>query len=223
MRRITLFLFAALAMPTLLEATTIVDFDNGTHVSGSLYTQNGYRVMAVDSGVGLNHFDLGDTQSYLPPGPGVDNEIYLHGGNPEPPPPGYSLSRGGNAEEIVIDRFGQPFDLVSLDVDRLAMDPMIGPCWEVVSSSNITHLLTTVGSVTFEGPGWSNLSFLTIRSQELPHLNGDPLFGVGIDNITLRGVPEPAALLLALLGLALLPRRRRRWVSRPVFLSAALR
>ena len=209
MRTITLFLLAVLAMPTLLEATTIVDFDNGTHVSGILYTQNGYRVMAVDSGVGLNHFDIGDTEFYVPPGPGVDNEIYLHGGNPEPPPPGYSLSSGGNAEEIVIDRFGQPFDLVSLDVDRLAMDPMIGPFWEVISSLNIAHLLTTVGSVTFEGPGWSNLSFLTIRSQDLPHLNGDGLFGVGIDNITLRAVPEPATLLLALVGLALLPRRRR--------------
>ncbi len=210
MRSITLFLFAALAMPTLLEATTIVDFDNGTHVSGSLYTQNGYRVMAVDSGVGLNHFDIGDTDVFVPPPPGVENEVYLHGGNPSPPPAGQPWSAGGNAEEILVDRFGQIFDLVSLNVDFFSMDPYSEPGWEVVSSSNTTQLLTTVGSVTFEGPGWSNLTSITIRSSYLPNSGGDPMFGIGIDNITFRAVPEPAAILLALFGLALLPRRRRR-------------
>ncbi len=192
-------------------AVTIIDFDTGTEVGSDLYLEDGFRIKAIDSGLAMNHFDIGDINFGIPAFPGIENEIYLHGGaDPSPNPEG----KNGNAEEILIDRFGQDFDLLSLDVEALLGDSQTHTNWIVLSSKNGLKSLTDEGEgpVTFAGSDWIEITSVTIRSDVIPLMHDFLEVGLAIDNITLQAVPEPttiALLIIGLVGLAGTEVRRR--------------
>ena len=87
--------------------------------------------------------------------------------------------------------------------------------WEIASSTGATRDLSTVGTETFSGPDWQNITAFTIRSTIIP-LPGAVQVGslkeIQVDNITVEAVPIPPAFYLfgsGLLGLIGLSRGRK--------------
>lgn len=174
--------------------TVVMDFGVGPTLPAlSEWIEDGFRATPIDSGVGNNHFDVSDRTAT------GEREILIHSGN--------------NAEEVLFDYFGTPFNLLSLDVDGFLL-PEAG-LWEIVSPTGATRDLSTIRIETFSGPDWENITAFTIRSTIIP-LPGAVAVGslkeIEVDNITVEAVPIPPAVWLfgsGLLGVIGIARRKR--------------
>jgi hypothetical protein len=176
---------AAQAVPVVL------DFGDGDLIQPPTfappYSEDGFRfstINQVQPGVEQDHFDIHDLANYPNAG---EREAAIHTGN--------------DGDEVIVDFFGAPFGLISLDIE-LFDEPAEG-VWEIEASNGAMLTFTGVGTVNFDA-SWSNITAFTLRSTAVPDLN-DFSGQLYFDNITLETeprVPEPASLALLAIGLA---------------------
>ena len=130
------------------------------------------RLTPIDSGIGdNNHVGLTDR-----PENDDDRHLVIHGIN--------------NAEEAFIDFLGEPFDLLSLDVEHMNYGPDSDPVadfssnttWLIQSSAGASHTFEqSIGTVNFSGPGWEGITSITVRSTVIPLAAGNS--NLHFDNI----------------------------------------
>ena len=165
----------------------VMDFDTASVPLEVVYVEDGFRATAINSGSGVNHFDIFNGS------PAGGRFARLHG------------NANANAEEVLFDSFGSAFDLTSIHFLGIS-----GSVWEMRSSNGAVQPLTTTGIINFSGPGWQNVTFVTMLSTLIPGVSET----IDFDNVTFDNVPtiipEPSTAVLlftALLGLAIRQRR----------------
>ena len=87
--------FTIILLLAQMATAVTIDFKDGTNPGSVLteFVEDGFRFTPVDSGDGINHFDLGNFFGCPDPAC-LDDQLELHSGN--------------NAEEVVLDFFGEP-------------------------------------------------------------------------------------------------------------------
>jgi len=135
------------------------------------YVEDGFRVRTINQsepGPEQDHFDVTNTAleplTYLATG---EREGVVHTGN--------------DADEVIVDRFGAPLQLSSLEVEAL-VNPRAG-AWEIVASNGATLTITDPGVLTFDS-NWSDITSFTLRSTSVPDVDDFSGFLI-FDNITL--------------------------------------
>jgi hypothetical protein len=86
---------------------------------------------------------------------------------------------------VIVDFFGAPFKLSSIDIEGL-VNPATG-VWEIVASNGTTLTFVGTGTVNFDS-NWSNITSFTMRSTSVPDVNDFSGFLI-FDNITLDTNP----------------------------------
>lgn len=101
------------------------------------------------------------------------------------------LQGGTNGTPIHVHVAGsQAFNLVSLDIESIFRT------WRIQSSTGTIFNPTTTGTINFTGlTGWTNLT-----SFDLIHDPGEANGTLTVDNIAFTLVPEPSAIMLAVLA-----------------------
>ena len=164
----------------------VMDFGNGINELPVTYTEDGFRIQALSTGIpkAANHFDVADLADASSD---QEREAAIHGDN--------------NAEDILIDFFGAPFDLEQITIESF-VNPTNGGVWYLASSSGASVTITSTGVLNLTGSGWDNITSVQF---------GDTVKGFGgnvvFDDITFNDsptvgsvVPEPTSMTLLGIG-----------------------
>jgi Concanavalin A-like lectin/glucanases superfamily len=164
-------------------APVVLDFGEGGILQPPTfappYVEDGFRFSTINQpqpGPEQDHFDITNTVfpplEFLPDG---EREGVIHTGN--------------DGDEVIVDFFGAPFKLSSLDIEGL-VNPATG-VWEIVASNGTTLTFVGTGTVNFDS-NWSNITSFTMRSTSVPDVNDFSGFLI-FDTITLDTNPPADA------------------------------